>query len=55
MSRSPTDDTAHQLGKSMGSGPIAKESAPREDELKRRGDQLQNLVDKATGGKTKPH
>ena len=55
MTRSPTDDAAHELGKSMSGGPIAKESAPREDELKHRGDKLQNLVDKATGGAPKAH
>ena len=52
MTRSTTEEAAHDLGKAMGhKQPIAGESTrePQEESLKHHGDDLQDLVDKATG------
>jgi hypothetical protein len=49
MTRSQTDQAAHDLGRTMGKEPLAQESRePQEESLKHHGDELQNLVDKAT-------
>lgn len=56
MPKSTTDEAAHDLAKTVGKDPIGQQSrAPQGESLKHHGDELQGLVDKATGDGAKPH
>lgn len=56
MTKSPTDEAAHDLARTVGKAPIAQPSRdPQEESLKHHGDELQGLVDKATGASSKGH
>jgi hypothetical protein len=58
MTKSSTDEAAKTLGKSLRNGHAHAQPAtrePQEESLKHHGDDLQDVVDKATGVLGKPH
>ena len=58
MTKSTTDKAAEDLGKTMSDGKAHAQDSPREpqeESLKHHGDDLQNVLDKATGATPAAH